>query len=121
MASTAAKASQQDLARSLRWLGKEAASLILGARVVLRGLVANKRHNGSVATVLSANSQRYTVKLDSGVVLRLERESLCVLCTGCARQSDEARACGKCVAAWYCSVECQRAHWRTHKPACTAG
>jgi tetratricopeptide (TPR) repeat protein len=115
--------SQRDLARSLRWLGRcqEAASLILGARVVLRGLVANQQHNGSVATVLSANAQRYTVRLDSGVALTLKRPSICVLCTGCAGQSDAARACGNCVAAWYCSVECQRAHWRTHKPACNAG
>jgi tetratricopeptide (TPR) repeat protein len=95
--------------------------LILGARVVLRGLVASKQHNGSVATVLSANAQRYTVQPDSGVALKLKRPSICVLCTGCARQSDAARACGRCMAAWYCSVECQRAHWRTHKPACNAG
>jgi tetratricopeptide (TPR) repeat protein len=96
------------------------ASLIVGARVVLRGLVAKKMHNGSAGTVLSVEGKIYTVKLDAGTSMKLRRQSICVLCTGCARERDAARACGKCMSAWYCSVECQRAHWRTHKPACAS-
>jgi tetratricopeptide (TPR) repeat protein len=39
----------------------------------------------------------------------------------CARTGCEAvgaRACARCRAEWYCGAECQRAHWRAHKPTC---
>jgi hypothetical protein len=26
--------------------------------------------------------------------------------------------CGRCRAAWYCDIDCQRAHWAVHKSAC---
>jgi len=26
--------------------------------------------------------------------------------------------CAKCHGAWYCGRQCQKAHWKTHKPAC---
>jgi hypothetical protein len=88
---------------------------ILGARVVVNGPMKRKR--GTVLS-LPADGHLYTVKLDSGGTLRLRREGMCVLCSGCAKRSDAARACGKCRSAWYCSVECQRASWPAHKPAC---
>lgn len=30
------------------------------------------------------------------------------------------KSCSKCHSVRYCSAECQKAHWRAHKPACSA-
>jgi len=40
-------------------------------------------------------------------------------CHQCAAQPPTLRACGVCGAAAYCSADCQRAHWPTHRGECT--
>ena len=38
---------------------------------------------------------------------------------GCRRlQEQEAKCCSSCKVAIYCGAECQRAHWKVHKPEC---
>eukprot|EP00035_Acanthoeca_spectabilis_P014481 m.277571 g.277571 ORF g.277571 m.277571 type:complete len:382 (-) comp16149_c0_seq7:9-1154(-) len=39
-------------------------------------------------------------------------------CHACEKPHPEMKKCGKCRFAWYCSAECQRGHWRIHKPNC---
>ena len=43
-------------------------------------------------------------------------------CFLCQRegQSPPLRRCSQCEIAFYCSKECQRGHWKTHKAACVA-
>ena len=43
-------------------------------------------------------------------------------CAACGRALDRPKPlrCSRCKAAYYCNQECQRAHWRAHKPHCTA-
>ena len=36
---------------------------------------------------------------------------------GCAGRG--LKACARCQSVRYCSVACQRAHWRAHKPSCS--
>ena len=38
-------------------------------------------------------------------------------CAQCNRPGDQR--CGKCKKVHYCSKECQKAHWATHKQTCT--
>ena len=44
------------------------------------------------------------------------------ICSGCgvrsAPQSSPMRKCGKCLAAYYCSKECQTKDWKFHKGMC---
>jgi hypothetical protein len=95
-----------------------------GTRVLVQRLVANPEHNGKRARVVSfdARSGRYCVALDDGRELSLKAE--CVARLGCAAAgcaSEEASSvCARCEAVRYCSRECQRADWKTHKPACAA-
>ncbi|KAJ6447766.1 hypothetical protein C8R45DRAFT_180799 [Mycena sanguinolenta] len=42
-------------------------------------------------------------------------------CAVCGKHEYELRRCGKCKHASYCSKECQKADWPTHKHACSAG
>ncbi|EMR72336.1 hypothetical protein MGN70_005386 [Eutypa lata] len=35
--------------------------------------------------------------------------------TGC-----EPRKCARCELAWYCGKDCQKAHWKLHKPSCVS-
>ncbi|KAJ6559808.1 hypothetical protein B0H19DRAFT_1145836 [Mycena capillaripes] len=41
-------------------------------------------------------------------------------CAVCGKLESELRRCGKCKHASYCSKECQKADWPTHKSACSA-
>jgi hypothetical protein len=54
-----------------------------------------------------------------------ERETAALLrhvCSGCGAEDAEVRfkKCSRCMAARYCSPECQRAHWKAHKKTCAA-
>jgi hypothetical protein len=93
-----------------------------GTRVLVQRLVAKPEHNGKRARVVSfdARSGRYCVALDDGRELSLKAE--CVARAGCAAAgcaSEEASSvCSRCQVARYCSRECQRTDWKTHKPVC---
>jgi hypothetical protein len=40
-------------------------------------------------------------------------------CAGCGDCASELKACSRCKAVYYCSKECQSAHWKSgHKAAC---
>jgi len=39
-------------------------------------------------------------------------------CASCSTESPECRTCGGCHRVAYCSKDCQKAHWKTHKPEC---
>ena len=43
-------------------------------------------------------------------------------CYGCKKhhQRDALKRCAGCLSVAYCSAECQKAHWKLHKPACRA-
>jgi hypothetical protein len=41
-------------------------------------------------------------------------------CMGCGAEIDGKLRCSRCVAAAYCSVECQKKMWKFHKKCCTA-
>ncbi|CAJ1451878.1 unnamed protein product, partial [Effrenium voratum] len=38
-------------------------------------------------------------------------------CASCGREDPPAR-CSRCLSAWFCGPECQRAAWREHRPLC---
>ena len=41
-------------------------------------------------------------------------------CTNCGQPSDRMKKCAGCSKTRYCSRECQKHHWKQHKPHCTA-
>jgi hypothetical protein len=44
----------------------------------------------------------------------------CELCRNTAKGEVKLKTCTACKSVKYCSRECQRAHWKVHKPACKA-
>ena len=54
-----------------------------------------------------------------GPVMRYMQQDMCVTCRK-TRDVDgvSLKLCGRCQVARYCSVECQRADWTTHRPHC---
>jgi hypothetical protein len=39
-------------------------------------------------------------------------------CGGCAMTGGKMKACGRCRSVFYCSLDCQGAHWPTHAVTC---
>jgi len=39
-------------------------------------------------------------------------------CQVCGKES--IKKCSRCNLAWYCSPDCQRKHWKEHKPVCNS-
>lgn len=40
------------------------------------------------------------------------------LCSGCRQLFEKVKKCGRCQIIFYCSSECQKAHWSEHKKIC---
>ena len=40
-------------------------------------------------------------------------------CTRCQKTSTSLKSCGRCKTASYCSADCQRTDWASHKPSCS--
>ncbi|KAJ7457777.1 hypothetical protein FB451DRAFT_1372424 [Mycena latifolia] len=56
--------------------------------------------------------------------LRTTRSAMHAACTKCFKNDGnepglQLRRCGKCKSVWYCSKECQTAHWPLHKKSCS--
>ena len=41
-----------------------------------------------------------------------------MLCLNCMKHDENCKTCSRCKINTYCSVGCQTAHWRRHKPNC---
>ena len=42
-------------------------------------------------------------------------------CFYCGEHGHKLPTCGQCSQAYYCSADCQRKHWKKHKPVCGRG
>ena len=48
-----------------------------------------------------------------------QTNSLCLMiCVYCKKPADNMKKCSKCRVMHYCSVDCQKADWKTHKLIC---
>ncbi|KAG2052808.1 hypothetical protein BDR06DRAFT_957181 [Suillus hirtellus] len=54
----------------------------------------------------------------SSEFLKANRKMLRIRCTQCQMSLEKPLKCAKCKSVWYCSRECQKKHWSTHKPRC---
>ena len=41
-------------------------------------------------------------------------------CFHCGKHGHNLSKCGQCSQAYYCNADCQRKHWKKHKPVCRA-
>jgi hypothetical protein len=59
-----------------------------------------------------------TIQGDNILLLLMYRDSK--VCAVCAKTSEDTKLmkCSRCNVVFYCSKECQKSHWRAHKPDC---
>ena len=48
------------------------------------------------------------------------KKKVAKICASCARVKESMKQCTQCKAVYYCTVLCQKAHWKVHKQACLA-
>ncbi|CAH6418544.1 Hypothetical protein POVN_LOCUS261 [uncultured virus] len=59
-------------------------------------------------------------KDDPMIVLIGLQEAVPTTCAGCPKlRTNDMKSCSRCLTAKYCSTECFRAHWPTHKATCS--
>ncbi|KAG1890860.1 hypothetical protein F4604DRAFT_1702769 [Suillus subluteus] len=54
----------------------------------------------------------------SSEFLKANQKMFRVQCSQCQMSLEKPLKCAKCKSVWYCSKECQKKHWPTHKPRC---
>ncbi|KAG1782373.1 hypothetical protein EV702DRAFT_378204 [Suillus placidus] len=54
----------------------------------------------------------------SSEFLKANQKNFRVGCTQCQMSLEKPLKCAKCKSVWYCSKECQKKHWPTHKSRC---
>ena len=59
-------------------------------------------------------NRRYGVQVDPEW-----RKKSCLMCMKDEKPDAKFQYCAKCRSVCYCSKECQKAHWRDHKLACS--
>ena len=60
-------------------------------------------------------NMRHYIKTKSGVVIPSLAEKWHCLCWNCFNPGDKLQRCAKCKIAIYCSQNCQREDWKSHK------
>ena len=65
-------------------------------------------------------SANYSHSADGELSVRADqiRRRVCAFCE--VRFERRLRACTRCLVTYYCSKECQRAHWNVHKQSCVS-
>ncbi|KAF7292590.1 MYND-type domain-containing protein [Mycena indigotica] len=68
------------------------------------------------------NAKSFKSFAPSRTEVRSTRNAIHTACTRCLKTDEDPeiilRRCGKCKGVWYCSKQCQTAHWPTHKKTC---
>lgn len=103
---------------ALKLLPEGAPSALLRASVALSAAERERIFEGLVAPLLAlqGNSSSSAPPIKEPFVM--EPIFLAPECATCASRSGELLKCGKCRSVLYCSVACQRAHWKAHKGVC---
>lgn len=86
-----------------------------------------RQPNGTVEARAANNAHR--ARLRRALKLQFNFDCQCQDCVydcgtcwnGCPPNGKKLRMCQQCGIAWYCSRECQKAHWKEHKLGCQQG
>ena len=81
-------------------------------------------HDGGAAEQQQQQQQQPFVKHDDGKKGKeTDTKTLWVTvfkCFYCGKHGHNLPKCRQCSQAYYCNADCQRKHWKTHKPVCRA-
>jgi hypothetical protein len=56
--------------------------------------------------------------LDGWKMAKEKKKNNQTCCAACKKISEKLKRCSRCQVVFYCSVECQHAHWTQHKHVC---
>ena len=100
----------------------EGAQLLLEILECSDGSSSEETSTGSAsgAAAAPASGQQQGAAAGSSSQRHAAAAPCCSTCGAAASADTKLRKCAGCKAVRYCSTECQKAHWRAHRPACLA-
>ena len=82
-------------------------------------LPAHLNGGSTPITLASSSMQSDVIRLFSRCELaRTKADPVVFVCNAQGCESTGTVACASCLRSWYCSKECQKADWKSHKPMC---
>ncbi|KAH7119603.1 hypothetical protein B0J11DRAFT_508408 [Dendryphion nanum] len=85
----------------------------------LHGIVTSVTDENTITiSTTSSSSCAISTPLDSPVAMSPDAVDHLLHCASCGADSSSLRRCSRCKQQRYCSRNCQKAHWPTHKQTC---
>lgn len=76
--------------------------------------ISLEKFNAFLNGAFSDNFDFTALKLSEKEESKTEKDAICAQC----KKTDASKRCARCKKVYYCSAECQKSHWKTHKSVC---
>ena len=81
-----------------------------------------RKYNDEIKKLIKlADKKGINSQKNQSITMAFNYEIDKIVCTLCHRRSEKdtkMKKCSRCLTAYYCSLDCQKTHWKEHKKVC---